>query len=504
MPVSRVVPRRAPSDGDAPAGWTTATAPGKRPTENRSHDDDAFLMRFRTAPRAPGWTPHRRRFTVPRRPTAGFARLLVALLVIPLLVGLFGPPAARGDDLSDAIARQKALAARVKAQRAEVEKLRSLQGGLAQEISSTQKALSGINANLAETKARITRLGAQVDKVRSAYEDLVAQVALLDRQVVAIEEEQAQKADELRARKDLLAARIREAYRTDRTPMVQAFLSAGTVTDLLEDVGSYLDLGDQDRALAGRIEGDARALDALRSLLVETRVARTELREETLAQKKQLDARLKDLRVAKKRLAKLQAETARQLAIQRATYARMARNKSAIKVAIARNLAAQRKLSHRIASIVARQRRLGNIPSEYNGTLRWPLSGTLTQEFGCTGFSWEPPLGGCAHFHQGIDLAAPKYTPIRAAGDGVVVFAGPNPYDPYPKAWIVIIAHSESLQTWYAHVDNGRRPPAVSAGERVRAGQVIAYIGMTGRTTGPHLHWAVMHNGSFVNPRLFT
>jgi murein DD-endopeptidase MepM/ murein hydrolase activator NlpD len=181
----------------------------------------------------------------------------------------------------------------------------------------------------------------------------------------------------------------------------------------------------------------------------------------------------------------------------------MARNKGALQAAIARNVAAQKKLASQIASIVARQRSLGNIPSEYNGTLSWPMSATLTQEYGCTGFPWEPAVGGCAHFHEGIDLAAPMYTPIRAAGAGVVVFAGPNPYDPYPKAWIVIIAHSESLQTWYAHVDNAVKPPAVSAGDTVVAGQVVAYIGMTGRSTGPHLHWAVVFNGSFANPRLF-
>ncbi|HSW41206.1 MAG TPA: M23 family metallopeptidase, partial [Patescibacteria group bacterium] len=74
---------------------------------------------------------------------------------------------------------------------------------------------------------------------------------------------------------------------------------------------------------------------------------------------------------------------------------------------------------------------------------------------------------------------------------------------PVPRAWIVIVAHSESLQTWYAHVDNAVRPPVVAAGDRVVAGQVIAFIGMTGRTTGAHLHWGVMHNREFVNPRLF-
>jgi murein DD-endopeptidase MepM/ murein hydrolase activator NlpD len=478
----------------------TATAPSAQ-TEHRSHDDDASLMR-RHSPRAAGWTP-RRRSALPGRFRALSRRLLAAFLVLPLLVGVVGSPVARGDELSDAVARQKALAARVKEQRAEVARLRLLQVGLAQEIASTQKALAGINTNLEQTKARITRLGKQIAEVRAIYDDLVAQVALLERQVAAIEEEQAEKAEELRERKDLLAARIREAYRTDRTPIVQAFLSAGTFTDLLEDVGSYLDLGDQDRALAGRIEADARTLAALRALLVETRAAREELRAETLAQKRRLDARMKELRAARSRLAELQRETERELAIQRAGYAQMAKSTSTLKAAIARNAAAQKKLATQIERIIARQRSRGNIPSEYNGTLRWPMAGTLTQEYGCTGFSWEPPLGSCAHFHQGIDLAAPMYTPIRAAGDGVVVFAGPNPYDPYPKAWIVIIAHSSSLQTWYAHVDNALRPPAVSAGQQVSAGQVVAYIGMTGRTTGPHLHWAVMFNGSFANPRLF-
>jgi murein DD-endopeptidase MepM/ murein hydrolase activator NlpD len=431
------------------------------------------------------------------------ARLLAALLVLPLLVGIAGPPPARGDELASAVARREALAARVKAQREEIAKLRSLQSGLASEIASTSRALTGINANLAQTKERIARLADRIAQVRARYEDLVAQVALLDRQVIAIEQEQVEKDRQLRERKAILAARVREAYRTDRTPLVETLLTAGSFTDLVVDVGSYLDLGEQDRALARRIEADAQTLDALRTLVLATRAARSDLQAETLAQKKQLDARMKDLRAARVRLAKLQDETERQLALQRATYARMAKNKAALAAAIARDVEAQKKLAARIASIVARQRSLGNIPSQFNGTFRWPMEAVVTQEFGCTGFAWEPRIGSCAHFHQGIDLAAPMYTPIRAAGDGVVVFAGPNPYDPWPKAWVVIIAHSETLQTWYAHVDNAARPPVVAAGDRVEAGQVIAYVGMTGRTTGPHLHWAVVANDAFVNPRLF-
>lgn len=429
--------------------------------------------------------------------------MLAFLLVIPLLVGVTAPPPASGTDLATAQARQKALQQKIAEQKSEVARLRGLQAGLASDIASTSKALGGINADLAATRKRISGMTTRIAGVRAVYADLVRQVTLLDRQVIALGQEQAEKAQELADRKAMLAARLREAYRTDRTPLIQQLVAAGSIADVLQDVGSYLDLGGQDQAIATRITEDQRALDALQVLLVDTRVATDELRQETLAQKRQLDGQMAELKAAKARLAALQAETARQLAIQRATWAKISRNAATVKQALARDARAQRELAAQIATLLERQRQFGNVPSAYNGTLIWPLGGVITQEFGCTGVVWEPPIGSCSHFHQGIDIAAPMYTPIRAAGDGVVLFAGPNPYDPYPKAWIVIIAHSEGLLSWYAHVDNGDHRPVVAAGESVKAGQVIAYVGMTGRTTGPHLHWGIQYNSQFVNPRLF-
>ena len=82
-----------------------------------------------------------------------------------------------------------------------------------------------------------------------------------------------------------------------------------------------------------------------------------------------------------------------------------------------------------------------------------------------------------------------------------MVYVGWNYADGADPAFIVIIAHSANLTTWYAHLQP-RYP--VSAGQVVRAGQVIGYEGATGRVTGAHLHWMVEYNGSFVNPKLFT
>ena len=130
------------------------------------------------------------------------------------------------------------------------------------------------------------------------------------------------------------------------------------------------------------------------------------------------------------------------------------------------------------------------------------MSGNVTQNFGCTGFSWEPPQGDCPHFHSGIDIVAPEGTKVRASGAGVVAYIGWNYADGADPAWIVIVAHSEDLQTWYAHM-RPAYPGGIKAGSKVKAGQVIGYEGNTGHSTGAHLHWAVRFKGNFVNPRLF-
>jgi murein DD-endopeptidase MepM/ murein hydrolase activator NlpD len=131
----------------------------------------------------------------------------------------------------------------------------------------------------------------------------------------------------------------------------------------------------------------------------------------------------------------------------------------------------------------------------------WPTTGRITQGYGCTGFSWEPPYGDCRHFHKGIDIANSAWTKIRAASSGVVTFVGYNPYDPIgDQAWIVKIKHDNGLLGLYAHmkpvrVDGARK------GDRVRAGQLIGYMGATGMATGVHLHFGFFRDGIPKNPK---
>ena len=129
-----------------------------------------------------------------------------------------------------------------------------------------------------------------------------------------------------------------------------------------------------------------------------------------------------------------------------------------------------------------------------------PVRGLLTQSFGPTSFELEPPATykgvSYAHFHGAIDLAAPLGTPITAASDGVVAFVGHLP----DGAMIVLVAHAGGYVSEYAHLDDTFALPPVKAGQAVKTGQVIGFIGLTGITTGAHLHYAVMKDGVPIDP----
>lgn len=442
--------------------------------------------------------------SVPSSPTRRRNRrlLLPLLLLIPLVGGVFVAPAqqAQGSELSDAIARQKALQKQIAAQQRKVAELTALQGQVAAEIAQAARALAGINADLAVVRKQVARMVGRIDLVKAKYQALVVQLKELDAELIHVQNQEAAKRQDLDERRALLAERLRSAYDTDRTSLLETFLSGASFTDVLTQVSYYIDVSEQDKALAEQIMDDQTTLASLHQTVADTRVQTDEMRKTTLAKKRELDVALRGLQQAQAALRALELRTRRAIAAQRAAYARAAHSKTQLRKSIARAAASQRALARKIDAIVRAQASSGRIPSAYNGSLGWPMAGSVTQNYGCTGFSWEPPLGDCEHFHQGIDLVAPSGTAVVSSGPGRVAYIGWNWADGYDPAWIVIIAHAGNLQTWYAHMQP-RYP--VRSGQWVNRGQVIGFEGNTGHSTGAHLHWAVRLNGNFENPRLF-
>ncbi len=437
------------------------------------------------------------------RPSRKPKRLLLFALLIPLLAGLFAAPnvpLTRADSLSQAQAQKEQLQKKIAAQKAALAKLADMQSALRGEISSTAIQLDGINTDLKAMKTKVTKMRTQIGQVQAAYDDLVAQVAQLDESISRVVEQENETRQDLATRKALLASRIRSAYEADQTSLLETFLSGASFTDVLNEVGYYLDVGHRDEDLAKQIQVEQAELGTLHETVVTTRAETDDLRVQTAAQKVELDKQLVELKKAEKQLAALQKATAQALAAQRRAYQQLNRNKAAAARALKAAAAAQRRLQKKIDDLIAAQYQHGNIPSAYNGTLRWPMNGTVSQDYGCTGFTFEPAVGSCAHFHQGIDIVAPSGTKVTSSGAGRVVYCGWNYADGADPAWIVIVAHSQTLETWYAHL----QPSCpVRAGVAVRAGTVIGHEGNTGHSTGAHLHWAVRFNGDFVNPRLF-
>ena len=117
-----------------------------------------------------------------------------------------------------------------------------------------------------------------------------------------------------------------------------------------------------------------------------------------------------------------------------------------------------------------------------------PVEGRVSSVFGVR----RDPLTGESRFHGGLDVAVERGTPIRAAADGEVVFSGWRD----EGGRVVQIRHTGGLVTTYAHAER----ILVQAGDRVTAADVVATVGSSGRSTGPHLHFAVSRDGQVVDP----
>ena len=278
-----------------------------------------------------------------------------------------------------------------------------------------------------------------------------------------------------------LDALLRDAYRSSRASPLERILDRGSLLEGIIRASELAKLGEEQRRLVAR-------LAALNVLLQEQRLA---------AERDASDlAAVTEATTAKREvLAGLDAR-ARLLVDAQQRGGDAARVRAEIDV-LTQLADEQAKSSRELAELVAKIVPLAGDPS---GGWTWPARGVLTQPFGPSSLALEPPYtyDGVTfpHFHPAVDLAAPLLTPVLAAAGGRVSFVGHFS----DGAMVVLLAHASGYVTLYAHLDDGLRPPLVRVGDTVSAGEPIGAIGLTGVTTGAHLHFEVLQGSRPVDP----
>ena len=361
-----------------------------------------------------------------------------------------------------------------------------MQADLGHQIASTKRQLNGINANLVEVRSNITTMVKKIDVVRAQYLAQVFDLQQLDVSLDRITVQEDTMVVNLRDRKALLADRLRQAYDTDRTSMLETFLSGESFTDVLSDVSYAIDVSEQDKRSPSRSRKTRQTIAAVHQTVQDMRAAQDDLRiadgrPEGQARSAAQGAEGGPGRAPPPRgrdeAGPRDPERRLRQAHAKQEEHRQGHRRDGFGPASARvedhrpRRAAVRAGEHPLE--VQRLARLADERARSRRTSAAPAS------------SYEPPLGSCPHFHNGIDIVGPACgTPIKSSGDGRVAYIGWNYADGSDPAWIVIIAHSVEPRDVVRPHEGDTYPARVTAGSAVKQGQIIGYEGTTGHSTG--------------------
>jgi murein DD-endopeptidase MepM/ murein hydrolase activator NlpD len=360
-------------------------------------------------------------------------------------------------------------------------KLSSLQTRLA-EHKRQERALRN---EVADYTSRIRTLEAKVGDVSLHLQTLEADLGLHQRRLEALNalfSLQTKRFGFLQQQytrsMQTLNRRLVDIYESDQTSTLDVFLGAANVQEALDQVAYLTDIGVQDRRIATEV---AYAKAQVRAARAKTKAIRATVHGETAV----ISARAAQTRDVRDQLVGAKndlSSTKQQKVTDLSTLSAEARGEvdeiDSLKAASAA-------LTERIRA--AQANRSSGTPAGASSTpssagLIWPASGPVTSPFG---WRW-------GRMHEGIDIGAPYGAPIHAAASGTIIYCG------WESGYgnLTVIDHGGNLATAYGHQSS----IAVACGQQVSQGQVIGYVGSTGHSTGPHLHFEVRINGAPVDP----
>jgi murein DD-endopeptidase MepM/ murein hydrolase activator NlpD len=359
------------------------------------------------------------------------------------------------------------------------------QNQLNEKIADLRDAIVAAEHKEGVLSSDIQAAGSQIDALEGDIGALSQKIARLERDLAAhrarlarlqdLFDEQTRELDRLRGEyataQRILETRLVQLYQQGEADSFEVLLQMQSLGDLLDQVEYFDSVGRQDQAISNQI----RTLKTeMRIARVQTRATKTEVAKATAVL---ADETAQQVAARAELLARQQA-----LASARASQQGMLASVRSQRHDTEEDLAQMQAASAAIAATIRAQ--TGSSGSSGSGVsssgLVWPVNGVVTSGFG---MRW-------GRMHEGIDIAAPCGTTIRAAAAGTVIYAGWM--DGYGN--ITVIDHGNGLATAYAHQS------AIYAGGGVSQGQAIGAVGSTGHSTGCHLHFEVRVNGSPVDP----
>jgi murein DD-endopeptidase MepM/ murein hydrolase activator NlpD len=400
-------------------------------------------------------------------------------------------PASADDPLTDALKRKQELERAVALSRANTQRYKLAADQFQAAVNSSDAVIGDLQAKADAAQSQAEQLGYEIQIAEEQLQIASFQLDETNALVSSLKAQVDAENKELSQREDLYAKHLRTTYRQAQVSPLEMLLSSSSLSEFASRIQAMVIINRQDVQLANEIR-TMRDETAANIGLTQDKAAElvglqdqiTQQRAALATQKARYDQLIQDAQDA----IDSQAGVRDQAATARNSQLGAAAKQNQQTADLNKQLENAEAQYEQLAALAAAKSGLG---AYVGGKLPiWPLRGVITSPFGAR---W----GG---FHNGLDIAAPMYSPIVAAASGRVTTVG-KPYLAYgDTATVVIIAHGNNFSTLYGHLDDRVHPPIVQVGQFVSAGQVIAYEGMTGWTTGPHLHFMTIVNGRAVNP----
>ncbi|WP_346704124.1 peptidoglycan DD-metalloendopeptidase family protein [uncultured Agathobaculum sp.] len=373
--------------------------------------------------------------------------LVIALLASMLATGItFAGAAEDADELQDKLSSLEDEKAAVK-----------------ERIAELTKQASDVEATRAALQSEIDLTKEEIETVEAYIERLQDQIDVKTTELAAAEEALEQKEEEF-------ALTVRTTYEQGDTSYLEVLLNSTSFADLLSRMEIITAIMNDNKKIVAEYTAAKEDIEQKKQELEDTQVSQKEYQEN-------LSYKVDELAASEAEQAALAESIEAYKAESEAEYDRISSE--------------MQDVSNQIAALSAQSAASGGVP--YSGTFVWPTPSCTTTS-SVYGYRVHP-IYGTVKFHAGEDIPASYGAEILAAASGTVTTAGwVSGYGNY-----TVIDHGGGTMTAYGH----QSTILVSVGQYVEQGQVIGYVGSTGNSTGPHLHFEVYQNGSTVDPKSF-